>query len=101
MYPVGSNGASQAVLDARSLAGMLAQHPTDPTAALAAYDAERLPKTAEIVRSNRLGGPERVIDVIEERAPDGFARIEDVASHEELTAIVRGYAQMAGFAVKK
>ena len=50
-----------------------------------------------IVRSNRLGGPERVIDVIEQRAPDGFARIEDVATQAELTAIVRGYAHMAGF----
>ena len=97
MYPVGSNGASQAVLDARCLARVLAARPSNPEAALKAYEAERLAPTAEIVRSNRLGGPERVIDVIEERAPEGFARIEDVASHEELVAIVRGYAQMAGF----
>ena len=61
MYPVGSNGASQAVLDARCLALLLAAH---PVAALAAYEAERLPKTAEIVRSNRRGGPERVMDVL-------------------------------------
>jgi 2-polyprenyl-6-methoxyphenol hydroxylase-like FAD-dependent oxidoreductase len=97
MYPVGSNGASQAILDARCLADCLASA-ADPAAALAAYEAERLPKTAEIVRTNRLGGPERVIDVIEERAPDGFSDISEVASEEELTAIVRGYAQMAGFA---
>ena len=97
MYPVGSNGASQAILDARCLADRLAES-ADPAAALAAYEAERLPKTAEIVRVNRLGGPERVIDVIEERAPDGFAAIEDLASEAELAGIVRGYAQMAGFA---
>lgn len=97
MYPVGSNGASQAILDARCLADRLAGG-GDPVAALAAYEAERLPKTAEIVRVNRLGGPERVIDVIEERAPDGFAAIEDVATQDELAGIVRGYAQMAGFA---
>jgi 2-polyprenyl-6-methoxyphenol hydroxylase-like FAD-dependent oxidoreductase len=96
MYPVGSNGASQAVLDARCLAGLLAGG--DPVAALAAYEAERLPKTAEIVRSNRRGGPERVVDVVSERAPDGFACIDDVIARDELAAIAGGYAAMAGFA---
>ena len=97
MYPVGSNGASQAVLDARALARHLAAGPDVPTA-LAAYDAERRPMTAEIVLNNRKGGPERVIDVLEARAPDGFADVEQVASHAEREAIVRGYATMAGFA---
>jgi 2-polyprenyl-6-methoxyphenol hydroxylase-like FAD-dependent oxidoreductase len=99
MYPVGSNGASQAVLDARCLADLLASQA--PEAALAAYAAERLPKTAEIVRANRKGGPERVVDEVSARAPDGFARLEDVISREELAAIAGGYAQMAGFAVGK
>ena len=99
MYPVGSNGASQAVLDARCLADLLASQA--PEAALAAYAAERLPKTAEIVRANRKGGPERVVDEVSVRAPDGFARLEDVISREELAAIAGGYAQMAGFAAEK
>ncbi len=96
MYPVGSNGASQAVLDARFLAATLAGTP-DVKAALKAYEAERLPKTAEIVRINRKGGPERVVDVVSERAPDGFERIEDVIDPDELVAITRGYQQLAGF----
>jgi len=99
MYPVGSNGASQAVLDARCLARLLAESP--PPDALGAYQAERLPRTAEIVRSNRLGGPERVVDVVSERAPDGFTRLEDVISREDLAAIAGGYAKMAGFAVAR
>lgn len=99
MYPVGSNGASQAVLDARCLADLLAAQA--PEAALAAYSAERLPKTAEIVRANRKGGPERVVDEVSARAPDGFAQLEDVISREELAAIAGGYAQMAGFAAGK
>ena len=99
MYPVGSNGASQAVLDARCLADLLASQA--PEAAIAAYAAERLPKTAEIVRANRKGGPERVVDEVSARAPDGFARLEDVISREELAAIAGGYAQMAGFAAGK
>ncbi len=99
MYPVGSNGASQAVLDARCLADLLTAQA--PKAALAAYAAERLPKTAEIVRANRKGGPERVVDEVSARAPDGFAQLEDVISREELAAIAGGYAQMAGFAAGK
>jgi 2-polyprenyl-6-methoxyphenol hydroxylase-like FAD-dependent oxidoreductase len=99
MYPVGSNGASQAVLDARCLADLLASQA--PEAAIAAYAAERLPKTAEIVRANRKGGPERLVDEVSARAPDGFARLEDVISREELAAIAGGYAQMAGFAAGK
>ncbi|MFL5326506.1 MAG: FAD-dependent monooxygenase, partial [Microvirga sp.] len=97
MYPVGSNGASQAILDARCLADALslAEH---PMAALHAYEAERLPKTAEIVRANRKGGPEGVIDAVEALAPDGFADIDAVLPHAEREAIVRGYAQKAGFA---
>jgi len=97
MYPVGSNGASQAVLDARCLADLLAAG--DAPAALAAYEAERLPKTSAIVASNRQGGPERVIDFIADRAPNGFADLAAVAHRDELAAIVGGYARLAGFAV--
>ncbi len=97
MYPVGSNGASQAILDGAALARHLAT--AAAPAALAAYDAERRPATAEIVRLNRAGGPERVIDVMEDRAPYGFDDIDAVAPHAEREAIVRGYAATAGFAV--
>jgi 2-polyprenyl-6-methoxyphenol hydroxylase-like FAD-dependent oxidoreductase len=97
MYPVGSNGASQAILDARTLADLLvsAEHPVQ---ALWSYEQERLPPTAQIVRMNRKGGPEGVIDVVEELAPDGFDNIDDVLGYEDRKAIVRGYASTAGFA---
>jgi 2-polyprenyl-6-methoxyphenol hydroxylase-like FAD-dependent oxidoreductase len=97
MYPVGSNGASQAILDARCLGDWLkrAEHPMH---ALAAYEAERLPPTAQIVRMNRKGGPEGVIDAIETLAPEGFSNIDDVLSYAQRMAIVRGYASAAGFA---
>jgi 2-polyprenyl-6-methoxyphenol hydroxylase-like FAD-dependent oxidoreductase len=97
MYPVGSNGASQAILDARCLADRLvsAEH---PAAALWAYEQERLPPTAQIVRMNRKGGPEGVIDVVEGLAPDGFKNIDDVLPYDQRMAIVRGYASTAGFA---
>ena len=96
MYPVGSNGASQAILDARCVATLLAET-KDVVAALKAYEAARLSATAKIVQDNRSGGPERVIDVVEERAPDGFANLNEVASYAELEAIVKGYSKIAGF----
>ena len=97
MYPAGSNGAAQAVLDASCLAGLLSKH--SALEALPAYESERLPATAAIVRSNRVGGPERVLDMISQRAPDGFERIEDVISSTELSEISKQYAALAGFAV--
>ena len=97
MYPVGSNGASQAILDARALADAL-KRSEHPCAALVAYEAQRLPITAEIVRANRRGGPEGVIDAVEQLAPDGFENVNDVLSHAQREAIVKGYASKAGFA---
>ena len=94
MYPVGSNGASQAILDGVSLAAHLERA---GVAGLADYDAERRVATAEIVRLNRKGGPEGVIDLVESRAPDGFDDLDEVASEEELAAIVGSYQTVAGF----
>jgi hypothetical protein len=84
-------------LDARSLADRLVagEHPQH---ALWAYEQDRLSATAQIVRMNRKGGPEGVIDAVEERAPDGFENIDDVLGYEQRKAIVRGYASTAGFA---
>ena len=96
MYPVGSNGASQAILDARSLADALAQA-EHPRHGLAVYEADRLPKTAEISTLNRLGGPERVIDAVEALAPNGFDDVERVLSYTRREAIVKSYAGKAGF----
>jgi len=96
MYPVGSNGASQAILDARCLADHLvkAEHPAH---ALWCYEQDRIGPTAQIVRMNRKGGPEGVIDAIEQLSPDGFSNIDDVLPYEHRKAIVRGYASTAGF----
>jgi len=99
MYPVGSNGASQAILDARCLADALAKA-EHPMRALMLYEQDRLPKTAEIVKVNRVGGPERVIDAVEKLKPAGFTDIDGVLSYKEREAIVKGYAATAAFAVK-
>ena len=100
MYPVGSNGASQAVLDARCLADWLAKA-EHPRQALAAYEAQRLPATAEVVAMNRVGGPERVIDAVEALAPQGFDDVEKVLDHASREQIVKGYAGKAGFSTEQ
>ena len=96
MYPIGSNGASQAIVDARVLARELALGES-VEAAVAAYDAQRRPDTAAVVHANRRGGPEQILQVIEERAPEGFTRLEDIISPAELEAISRAYHRAAGF----
>ena len=98
MYPIGSNGASQAVIDGRVLAWELARH-EHPVQALAAYDAARREATAALVLANRQMGPEKVLRIVSERAPDGFDSVEDVMSAAELAAIARDYKLTAGFEV--
>ena len=96
MYPIGSNGASQAILDARALARELrAKGATN--AALVAYEAERRPATSRIVLANRQNGPEQVMQMVQERAPDGYETITDVLSAAELEEAAAGYKRLAGF----
>ncbi|KAF1990229.1 FAD/NAD(P)-binding domain-containing protein [Aulographum hederae CBS 113979] len=85
MFPIGSNGASQAILDAENLAEHLSRTykpfsfpAASVAAALLAYEMERLPVTREIVLANRRGGPDAVLQVAETRAPGGFERVEEV-----------------------
>lgn len=99
MYPIGSNGASQAILDARVLTGCLRRYRNDLQLGLERYDQLRRPATGQIVLSNRQQGPEAAMQLVEERAPDGFARLEDVVTPGELQAIADKYKRLAGFAV--
>ena len=100
MYPIGSNGSAQAILDARYLADCIADCAArggDLPYALKEYEAERLPRTAGIVLRNRLNGPEQVMQIAEERAPDGFGNIDDVIPFAERDEISQRYKRLAGF----
>lgn len=99
MYPIGSNGASQAILDARVLTACLRQHADDPVRALEVYDAVRRPATAAIVLANRGFGPELPMKLVEERAPTGFDDIADVITPAEIAEVTEGYRRTAGFAL--
>lgn len=97
MVPRGSNGAGQAILDARALADALATEP-DAVAALRQYEAQRLEVTANIVRTNRTDPPDAILREVFERTGDKpFARIEDVISREELVGFSESYKRVAGY----
>lgn len=98
MYPIGSNGASQAIVDARVLTREIRRHGAGGTA-LAAYDDARREDVNKVVLANRGDGPDKVLDVVAERAPDGFDRIEDVMSVAELERVAADYKAIAGFDV--
>src|SRR5579863_42543 len=97
MVPRGSNGAGQAILDARALASALLEN-GDPAAALAAYEKDRLEKTTRIVLTNRTNPPDAILREVYERTRDRpFDAIEDVISRDELVALSEGYKRIAGY----
>jgi 2-polyprenyl-6-methoxyphenol hydroxylase-like FAD-dependent oxidoreductase len=99
MYPRGSNGSAQALIDARTLAGQLAAC-DDPREALKAYEAQRLGPTATIVRTNRSVPPDFIIMKADELSGGKpFGKIDDLISQEELRQISENYARIAGFAL--
>jgi 5-methylphenazine-1-carboxylate 1-monooxygenase len=101
MYPQGGNGGAQAIIDAATLARLLASEP-DPAAALKAYEAVRLPATSRIVLQNRSAPPNVIVDTVEQRTGDRrFERLEDVISQDELRAIFERYQKVAGYHVQQ
>jgi 2-polyprenyl-6-methoxyphenol hydroxylase-like FAD-dependent oxidoreductase len=94
MYPIGSNGASQAILDADAIAASLATH-KDPTEALQAYDKNRVPATSKVVLQNRAKGPDQIMDMMAEWFPHGFT--QDEIPHDKLASVMDHYKMIAGF----
>jgi 2-polyprenyl-6-methoxyphenol hydroxylase-like FAD-dependent oxidoreductase len=97
MVPRGSNGAGQAILDARALTSALLEH-GDAVAALATYEKQRLEATTRIVLTNRTNPPDAILREVFQRTHDKpFAAIEDVISRDELVALSEGYKRIAGY----
>ena len=97
MVPRGSNGAGQAILDARALTSALLGH-DDPVAALAAYEKLRLEATTRIVLTNRTNPPDAILREVFQRTQDRpFETIDDVISRDELVALSEGYKRIAGY----
>ena len=97
MYPRGSNGAGQAILDARTLTGCLLRS-ANTEKALKEYEQIRLQATNELVLLNRSDPPDTMLREVHRRTGDKpFARIEDVIAREELVALSENYKRVAGF----
>ena len=100
MYPRGSNGAGQTILDARYLTGAFKRLGVTQ-AALQDYDKERVAATGKVVLMNRASPPDTILKVVYERtAGKRFDKIEDVISTAELEAILNDYKAVAGFQLK-
>lgn len=98
-YPVGSNGASQAIVDARVLGAKLLVHGLTHEA-LAAYEAEVRPRTTKVAIANRGAGPLGVLQTVEDRSAGVFDHIEDVMTHDELAEHAATYKRIAGFDIE-
>jgi len=99
MYPIGSNGATQAILDARVLGRCFVEHGVN-SAALSAYDTERRPKCNAVVLANRGNGPDQVMQVVEDRTGGDFDNIDNVLSEAERLDMAKAYKRIAGFDVE-
>jgi 2-polyprenyl-6-methoxyphenol hydroxylase-like FAD-dependent oxidoreductase len=96
MYPNGSNGGSQAILDAEALATALAGT-TDVVAALRAYEQARIGPASKLVLDNRQTGPERVLQMVDERCRGTCGETHACVPHDELQAVAQAYKRLAGF----
>jgi 2-polyprenyl-6-methoxyphenol hydroxylase-like FAD-dependent oxidoreductase len=99
MYPTGSNGGSQAIMDARHLgAAMIAHGATE--AALAAFDEKFCGPISQLVLRNRGAGPFGLLAMVDERCGGTFDNIDDVISPQERADFMAGYKAAAGFAIE-
>lgn len=98
-YPVGSNGASQAIVDARTLGACLMAHGTTPDA-LIAYEALIRPRTTKVTLANRGTGPDAILQWVEDRCGGQFDDIDTVIPQAELAAHSAKYKSLAGFDVE-
>ena len=96
MYPIGSNGATQAIIDGRVLAYYLAMA-SDPASGLKAYEEARREATSRIVLGNRAQGPDKVLEIARQRAANPGADIDAVLPLEERADIANSYKSLAGF----
>jgi hypothetical protein len=99
MYPTGSNGASQAIVDARVLGAAMVEHGVTREA-LAAYDAKLCGPISQLILRNRGAGPFGLLNLVDERCGGKFEDIDDVIPREERAAFMAGYRAAAGFAIE-
>jgi 5-methylphenazine-1-carboxylate 1-monooxygenase len=100
MYPTGSNGGSQAIVDARVLGAAMVEHGVTQEA-LAAYDSKLCGPISQLILRNRGAGPFGLLNLVDERCGGTFDNIDDVIPPQERTEFMAGYKSAAGFAIEK
>ena len=99
MYPTGSNGGSQAIVDARMLGAAIVEHGVTP-AALEAFDKKLCGPIGQVVLRNRGAGPFGLLNMVDERCGGTFDNIDDVIPAKERADFMAGYKAAAGFAIE-
>lgn len=99
MYPTGSNGASQAIVDARELGAAFLAHGVT-TAALAAFDAKLCAPISALILRNRGAGPFGLLNMVNDRCGGTFDNIDDVIPAAERAEFMAKYKAAAGFAIE-
>jgi 2-polyprenyl-6-methoxyphenol hydroxylase-like FAD-dependent oxidoreductase len=99
MYPTGSNGGSQAIVDARVLGAAIVEHGVTPEA-LAAYDGKLCGPISQLILRNRGAGPFGLLNIVDERCGGTFDNIDDVIPPKERAEFMAGYKAAAGFAIE-
>jgi len=100
MYPTGSNGASQAIMDARVLGAAMLEHGVT-SRALQAYDTQLCPEISQLVLRNRGAGPFGLLNLLDDRCGGVFDNIDDVIPRAERDEFMLRYKTAAGFAAEK
>ncbi len=100
MYPTGSNGASQGIIDARVLGAAMVEHGATQSA-FATYNAKLCGPVSELILRNRGAGPFGLLNIVDERCGGTFESIDDIIPPAERTAFMAGYKAAAGFAIEK
>jgi 5-methylphenazine-1-carboxylate 1-monooxygenase len=100
MYPTGSNGGSQAIVDARMLGAAMLDHGVTPEA-LAAFDEKLCGPIAQLILRNRGAGPFGLLNLVDQRCGGTFDDIDDVIPEKERVEFMAGYKAAAGFAIEK
>jgi len=99
MYPTGSNGGSQAIIDARVLGAAMVEHGVTARA-LAAFDDKLCAPISQLILRNRGAGPFGLLNIVDERCGGTFDDIDDVISPQDRAAFMAGYKAAAGFAIE-
>ena len=99
MYPTGSNGGSQAIIDARVLGACMVEHGVT-SEALAAYDEKLCGPISKLILRNRGAGPFGLLNIVDERCGGTFDNIDDVIPPQERAEFMAGYRAAAGFAIE-